>query len=81
MTEIVMNRAYHQALGVIRNSPPFIYLGPNPNAFGHHGVGGALGMGDPDAGIAISYAMNRMHARLDNGPRAGSLVDAVYASL
>ena len=80
-TEVVLGRKYHQALGVLRNSPPFIYMGPNPNTFGHHGVGGSIGCGDPDRRIAFSYACNQMHARLDNGPRGGSLLDAVYRSL
>lgn len=81
MTEIVMNRSYHQALGVLRNSPPIVWMGPNPNAFGHHGVGGAIGLADPDMKIGFSYAMNQMHARIDNGPRAGALLRALYDCL
>jgi CubicO group peptidase (beta-lactamase class C family) len=78
LTEIVMNRSYHQALGVLRNSPPIVWMGPNPNSFGHHGVGGAIGFADPDNRLSFSYAMNQMHARIDNGPRAGSLISALY---
>lgn len=81
LPEIVLGRRYHQTYGVVRNSPPYIYMGPNPNTFGHHGVGGAIGCCDPDARIAFSYTMNQMHARLDNGPRGGSLIDAVYRSV
>lgn len=79
--EVVLGRQYHQAFGVLRNSPPYIYMGPNPDAFGHHGVGGSIGCGDPQARIAFSYACNQMHARLDNGPRGGSLLDAAYRSV
>jgi CubicO group peptidase (beta-lactamase class C family) len=78
LTEIVMDRSYHQALGVLRNSPPIVWMGPNPNSFGHHGVGGAIGFADPDERLSFSYAMNQMHARIDNGPRAGSLIRALY---
>jgi len=78
MVEQVMGRQYHQALGFLRNSAPIVPMGPNAASFGHHGVGGSIGMADPDAGLAIAYVMNRMHARLDNGPRAGSLIEAVY---
>lgn len=78
LTEVVMQRPYHQASGVLRNSPPICFLGPNPNSFGHHGVGGSLGFGDPDNRVSFSYAMNQMHARKDNGPRAGLLIKSLY---
>jgi CubicO group peptidase (beta-lactamase class C family) len=81
LTEVVMGRAYHQASGVLRNSPPVCFQGPNPNSFGHHGVGGSLVMADPDQNLSFSYGMNQMHARKDNGPRAGSLLAAAYRSL
>lgn len=81
LTEVIMNRTYHQGLGVLRNSPPIVWMGPNAGAFGHHGVGGAIGFADPEAGIGFSYAMNQMHARLDNGPRAGGLIAALYQCL
>lgn len=79
-TERVMGRVYHQTLGFVLNSPPIVPMGPNDRAFGHHGVGGSLGMADREAGVAFGYAMNRMHALLENGPRAGRLVAAVFAS-
>ncbi len=74
MTEIVMKRKYHQALGVLRNSDPLIYMGPSSDAFGHHGVGGAIGLADPQSRVGFAYSMNQTHARMDNGPRAGSLI-------
>lgn len=81
LTEIVMNRSYHQALGVLRNSPPIVWMGPNADSFGHHGVGGAIGFADPTARVSFSYSMNQMHSRLDNGPRAGGLIEALYTCL
>jgi len=81
MNERVMKRSYHQGLGVLRNSPPISPMGPNPKAFGHHGVGGAVGLCDPDVRIGFAYSMNQMHARADNGPRAGRLKDATFASV
>jgi CubicO group peptidase (beta-lactamase class C family) len=56
-------------------------MGPNPRAFGHHGFGGSIGMGDPDARIGFSYACNKMHARGDNGPRARRIIEAVYEAI
>ncbi len=81
MCEQVMKRSYHQGLGVLRNSPPISPMGPNMEAFGHHGVGGSVGLCDPGARLGFAYAMNQMHARVDNGPRAGRLKDAVFASV
>ena len=81
MTEVMQNRPYHQALGVLLNTESAVFMGPNPRAFGHHGIGGSLGMGDPDANLGLSYSINRMHARGDNGPRARRLIEAAYACL
>jgi len=79
--EQLQDRPYHQALGVLLNTPEAVYMGPNPRAFGHHGIGGSIGFCDPDGRIAFSYACNKMHSVGDNGPRARRLIDALYASL
>ncbi|MEO6380307.1 MAG: serine hydrolase domain-containing protein [Caulobacteraceae bacterium] len=78
-TELLQERPYHQGLGVLLNTPAAVYMGPNPRAFGHHGIGGSLGFGDPDLGIGFGYAINKMHAVGDNGPRARRLIDALYS--
>jgi CubicO group peptidase (beta-lactamase class C family) len=80
-TELMQERPYHQALGVLLNTPSAVFMGPNPRAFGHHGIGGSIGFGDPDARVGFSYACNKMHAVGDNGPRARRLVDALYSVL
>jgi CubicO group peptidase (beta-lactamase class C family) len=79
--ELLQDRPYHQALGVLRNTPAAVFMGPNPRSFGHHGLGGSIGFGDPDARLGFSYCCNQMHAVGDNGPRARRLIDAVYAAL
>jgi CubicO group peptidase (beta-lactamase class C family) len=81
MTELMQERPYHQALGILLNTPAAVYMGPNPGAFGHHGIGGSIGFADPDAKIGFSYSVNRMHAVGTNGPRAARLIDALYAAL
>lgn len=78
-TEALQDRPYHQALGVLLNTPEAVYMGPNMRSFGHHGIGGSLGFCDPDAGMGFSYACNKMHAVGTNGPRAARLIDAFYA--
>ena len=77
-TELLQERPYHQALGVLLNTPAAVYMGPNPRAFGHHGIGGSIRFGDPDAKIGFGYALNKMHSVGDNGPRARRLIDALY---
>jgi CubicO group peptidase (beta-lactamase class C family) len=79
LQERFVGRNYHQALGVILNSPPVSWMGPNARAFGHHGAGGATAFGDPDAKIGFSYAMNRFQN--DPGGPRGKLIEAAYASL
>jgi CubicO group peptidase (beta-lactamase class C family) len=81
MTELMQDRPYHQALGILLNTPEAVYMGPNPRAFGHHGIGGSIGFADPDAHVGFSFAVNRMHAVGTNGPRAARLIDALYAVL
>jgi CubicO group peptidase (beta-lactamase class C family) len=77
-TEALQDRPYHQALGVLLNTPEAVYMGPNMRSFGHHGLGGSIGFCDPDAHIGFAYACNKMHAVGTNGPRAARLIDAVY---
>ena len=80
-TELLQERPYHQAMGVLLNTPEAVYMGPNMRSFGHHGLGGSIGFGDPDAKLGFSYCCNQMHAVGTNGPRARRLIDALYASL
>lgn len=80
-TEQMQHRPYHQGRGILLNTPQSVWMGPNPRAFGHHGFGGSIGFGDPDAKIGFSYACNKMHTRPDNGPRARRIIEAVYAAL
>jgi CubicO group peptidase (beta-lactamase class C family) len=77
-TEALQDRPYHQALGLLLNTPEAVYMGPNMRSFGHHGIGGSIGFCDPDAGMGFSYACNKMHAVGTNGPRAARLIDAFY---
>lgn len=81
LTEVMMGRPYHQALGLVLNTPSIVWMGPNPKAFGHHGIGGSIGMGDMDARVGLGYGVNKWHPRHDNGPRARRLIEAVYKCL
>ena len=50
---------------------------PNPESFGHTGLGGAIGFCDPVAGIAIGYTPNGLDWRV-RSPRAVALCRAIY---
>ena len=76
--ELLQNRHYRQGLGVLLNSPDAVYMGPNPQAFGHHGIGGSIGFADREQRLGFSYSPNQMHSVGTNGPRAKRLIDAVY---
>lgn len=73
------DRPFRMGLGVFLNSPPLSGMGPNPNAFGHMGVGGAFAFADPEAGISFSYSPNYMCAGAGVGDRCDALVEALYA--
>lgn len=75
------NRQYQQALGLLRNSPPAMDMGPNPNSFGHAGIGGSIGFADPDRRFGFGYVMNQMHAMPGTGTRFERLIHGVYQSL
>ena len=80
LPERLVGRYYHQALGVILNSPPHSYMGPNPKSFGHQGAGGAHGFADPDAKLGFSYAPNAFKPDPIT-PTRHRLIDATYAAL
>lgn len=57
------------------------WFSPRSQAFGHPGMGGALGFADPAAGLGFGYAMNRAGASILVGERPRRLVEACYACL
>jgi len=78
--DLVLRIPMHWGLGYVVNAAKSIY-GPNPRSYGHTGYGGSFGFADPDARVAVGYAMNRMAATLVGEPRGTALIAAVYDSL
>jgi CubicO group peptidase (beta-lactamase class C family) len=66
--------SYSLAMFVNRTEPRI--MGPNPRAFGHPGMGGALGWADPDSQRAFSFSPNRMCEGASVGERCMALVEA-----
>lgn len=74
------DRPFRYGLGFFLNCPPLVPLGANPRAFGHPGAGGAIGVADPEAGLAMSYSPNLMCAGAGVGDRCEALVEAVLGA-
>lgn len=69
-------------LGYMRPALTFLTPGKGAGtAFGHTGLGGFLGLGDVEHGLAIGYTMNKMANAASGSLRAYFLTEAVYDSL
>jgi CubicO group peptidase (beta-lactamase class C family) len=53
---------------------------PSDEAFGHPGMGGALGLADPSRRLAFGYVMNQMDIRV-RSPRCLALCHALYGCI
>ena len=76
--EAMTQRHFRYGLGFMLDCPPFPLAGPRN--FGHPGIGGPLGFGDPERRLGFGYASNRMAPVADIGP-ARALIAAAYESL
>jgi CubicO group peptidase (beta-lactamase class C family) len=77
--DIVLERPTRYGLG-FQLTMPERRLGPGPRAFGHFGAGGSLGFADPDARVAIGYAMNQGRPGWQH-KHVRRLIDLVYTAL
>jgi CubicO group peptidase (beta-lactamase class C family) len=75
----VLGRATRFGLG-FQLARPNRNLGPSLHAFGHYGYGGALGLGDEEAGVAFGYVTNLPAPRFRH-VRTDRLLEALYAAL
>lgn len=74
-------RDYRYGLGFFLNKPPLTPLGPNPLAFGHPGLGGAIALADPENLISFAYSPSALCAGEGVGERCESLIRATFASI
>lgn len=77
--DLVLPFAVDWRTGVMGNSNGF--YGPNPEAFGHSGMGGSVGFGDPVARVSVGYVMNKQSHFVAGDPRSLALIEALYACL
>ena len=77
----VLERPYRMAMGFFKNKPGWIPMGPNLEAFGHHGSGGALAFADRDRNLAFAAQSNLQCEGDGVGRRTEALVEATFAGL
>ena len=75
------DRPFRMGLGMFVAKPGFLPYGDNPKAFGHSGIGGAVGFADPDRALAFSYCTSWMCEGTGPGRRGPALIDAMFASI
>lgn len=63
------------------STPPGLDFGPSPRAMGYWGAGGAQGLADPEAGLALGYVTGHMAAGLGSSPRLRGYLVEVFACL
>jgi CubicO group peptidase (beta-lactamase class C family) len=77
--DIVLQRPTRFGLG-FQLTMPERPLGPGARAFGHFGAGGSLAFADPDAHVAMGYAMNQGRGGWQHR-HVRHLIDLVYQAL
>ncbi len=74
-------RPMRYAMGYAKNPPGVSYMGPNENAFGHLGSGGARAIADPDRNLALCFVSNLHSEGFAVGVRTEAIVDAAFSAL
>jgi len=68
-------------MGFWKNNKGQTIFGPNPEAFGHSGSGGARTLADPERNLALAYVTNLQSEGLGTGVRTEAVVEAAFANL
>ena len=71
-------RPYRMAMGFFKNKPGWVPMGPNPEAFGHHGLGGPLAFVDMERNLAFCAISNYQCEGASVGDRTEALLDATF---
>ncbi len=68
------------AMGFWKNAGRNTTFGPNPQAFGHSGSGGARALADPEHNLALAFTTNLQTEGLGTGARTEAIVEAAFAN-
>jgi CubicO group peptidase (beta-lactamase class C family) len=74
--DLVLVLPINWRLGFMSGGSPISPAGPNPEAYGHAGYGGSIGLADPKAEIAMAITLDRLEVNLLGGDRITSVVNA-----
>jgi CubicO group peptidase (beta-lactamase class C family) len=74
-------RPMRYAMGYAKNPPGADIMGPNENAYGHLGSGGARAIADPDRNLALCFVSNLHSEGFAVGVRTEAIVNATFAAL
>lgn len=80
-TDAIFGGESRVALGYGRSTPGGLSFGPNDEAFGMQGIGGAVGYADPVAEVGFAYAMNQSHMEVGTDRRPRALSAALYRAI
>jgi CubicO group peptidase (beta-lactamase class C family) len=64
--------------GIELSTPPALDFGPDRNAIGHWGAGGAQGFADPETGLSFGYVTGHMSDQMGSSARCRRYVAALY---
>lgn len=74
-------RPFRMAMGFFKNKPGWVPMGPNPEAFGHHGLGGPIVFADMERNLSFCTVNNYQCAGASVGDRTEALIDATFRCL
>ena len=72
---------FRMAMGFFKNKPGWVPMGPNPKAFGHHGLGGPIVFADMERNLSFCTINNYQCAGASVGDRTEALIDATFRCL
>jgi CubicO group peptidase (beta-lactamase class C family) len=79
--DVIANLHSRLGLGYALNSSLRYPMGPNPEAFGHPGYGGAMAFADPISGVGIGYVTKAMVIGMGTDHRVQALTEALYGCM
>jgi CubicO group peptidase (beta-lactamase class C family) len=79
--DLVIFFPIHWRLGFMSGGGDFSPAGPNPDAYGHAGFGGSVGMVDPAAEISVGLTLDRLEIDLLGGDRVTKVIKAAIAAV
>jgi CubicO group peptidase (beta-lactamase class C family) len=78
--DLVLFAPINWRLGFMGGAGMLSLTGPNPESFGHVGLGGSLALADPSCGLSFAIILNKLDLELLAGERVRQAVNAAVAA-